>query len=216
MADVRQFRTQNGTLYNFRDSRVDTLNQFDYGACTSAEDTPYGVEWEKDGTTITGTLVASVQTMYRIYLVPSEDGEGNDIFDEYITMKNGVDPSYTYTWEKLGSITVPDLSNYVSKTEAGALAYEDTASGSFTPEGTVSKPSITVTETKSNIPNVESVGTVPAFSVENEVLIFDPGTTPSLGTAISALTGASAELDAAPTFTGTVGTVTVSAQEDGV
>ena len=65
MADIKQFQTQNGTVYNFRDSRVDTLNQFDYGACTSAEDTPYGVEWEKDGTTITGTLVASVQTMYR-------------------------------------------------------------------------------------------------------------------------------------------------------
>lgn len=211
MADIRKFRNKTGTEYNFRDSRVDTLNQFDYGTCTSAADTPYGVQWKSGGTTITGTLVAAAGTMYRIYLVPSEDGEGNDIYDEYITIRNGVDPSYTYTWEKLGRITVPDLSNYVSKTEAGALAYENTASGSFTPEGSVSKPSVTVTESKTDIPNVTGVGTAPAFTVENEVLIFDPGTTPSLGTAISALTGATAALDDAPTFTGTTGTVTVGA-----
>lgn len=211
MADIKQFQTQNGTVYNFRDSRVDTLNQFDYGACTSAEDTPYGVEWEKDGTTITGTLVASAQTMYRIYLVPSEDGEGNDIFDEYITVRNGVDPSYTYTWEKLGSISLPDLSNYVSKDEAGALAYEDTATGTFTPHGEVSKPNITVTVGTSTVPNVTNVGSLPSFSVENETLIFSAGTLPTLGTSVGVITSASAELDNAPVFTGTSETITVGA-----
>jgi len=211
MADVRQVQTQNGTLYNFRDSRVDTLNQFDYAVCTTAADTPYGIQWTSGGTTITGTLVAAANTMYKIYLVPASTTGTNDTFDEYITIKTGTDPNFTYSWEKLGSITVPDLSNYVSKTEAGALAYENTASGTFTPEGAVSKPSITVTPSKADIPNVTSVGTAPAFTVENEVLIFDPGTTPSLGTAISALTGATAALDDAPTFTGTAGTVTVGA-----
>lgn len=211
MADIKQFQTQNGTVYNFRDSRVDTLNQFDYGACTSAEDTPYGVEWEKDGTTITGTLVASAQTMYRIYLVPSEDGEGNDIFDEYITVRKGVDPSYTYTWEKLGSISLPDLSNYVSKDEAGALAYEDTATGTFTPHGEVSKPNITVTVGTSTVPNVTNVGSLPSFSVENETLIFSAGSLPTLGTSVGVITSASAELDNAPVFTGTSETITVGA-----
>lgn len=211
MADIKQFQTQNGTVYNFRDSRVDTLNQFDYGTCTSAEDTPYGVEWEKDGTTITGTLVASAQTMYRIYLVPSEDGEGNDIFDEYITVRKGVDPSYTYTWEKLGSISLPDLSNYVSKDEAGALAYEDTATGTFTPHGEVSKPNITVTVGTSEVPNVTNVGSLPSFSVENETLIFSAGTLPTLGTSVGVITSASAELDNAPVFTGTSETITVGA-----
>lgn len=211
MADIKQFQTQNGTVYNFRDSRVDTLNQFDYGACTSAEDTPYGVEWEKDGTTITGTLVASAQTMYRIYLVPSEDGEGNDIFDEYITVRNGVDPSYTYTWEKLGSISLPDLSNYVSKDEAGDLAYVDTASGTFTPHGEVSKPNITVTVGTSTVPNVTNVGSLPSFSVENETLIFSAGSLPTLGTSVGVITSAIAELDNAPVFTGTSETITVGA-----
>lgn len=209
MADIRQIQTQNGTLYNFRDSRVDTLNQFDYGVCTSAADTPYGVQWKSGGTTITGTLVAAAGTMYRIYLVPSEDGEGNDIYDEYITIRNGVDPSYTYTWEKLGSINLPDLSNYVSKEEAGALAYENTATGSFTPHGEVSKPSITVTPTKASVPNVTARGTLPSFSVENEVLIFDPGALITLGTSVDVMTDARAELDNAPVFTGTSETVTV-------
>lgn len=209
MADVRQVQTQNGTLYNFRDSRVDTLNQFYYAVCTTAADTPYGIQWTSGSSTITGTLVAAENTMYKIYLVPASTTGTNDTFDEYITIKTGTDPNFTYSWEKLGSITLPDLSNYVSKNEAGALAYEDTASGTFTPHGEVSKPSITVTPTKASVPNVTARGTLPSFSVENEVLIFDPGALITLGTSVDVMTGASAELDNAPVFTGTSETVTV-------
>ena len=93
--------------------------------------------------------------------------------------------------------------------DLGSLAYENSATGTFTPEGSVSKPSVTVTPTTANIPNVTDVGSMPTYTVSGETLVIGAGATPTLGTAIAAMTGATAELDAAPTFTGTAGTVTV-------
>ena len=93
--------------------------------------------------------------------------------------------------------------------DLGALAWVDTASGSYTPAGTVSKPSVTVTPTTASVPNVTSVGATPTYTVSNETLVITAGTAPTLGTAITAITGASAELDAAPAFTGTAATITV-------
>lgn len=93
--------------------------------------------------------------------------------------------------------------------DLGQLAYADTASGTVTAAGTVSKPSITVTPQTTSVPNVTSVGSMPSFSVSNETLIITDGAVPTLGTAIEAVTSASAELDSAPTFTGTSVNVTV-------
>ena len=94
--------------------------------------------------------------------------------------------------------------------DLGSLAYSNTASGNVTAEGTVSKPTVTVTPTTDNVPNVTDVGSMPTFTVENETLIITAGSTPTLGTPIAAMTGASAALDEAPTFTGTSVSVTVS------
>ena len=93
--------------------------------------------------------------------------------------------------------------------DLGTLAYEDTATGSFTPEGSVSKPGVTVTPTTANVPNVTDVGSMPTYTVTGETLVISAGAVPTLGTAIAAMTGATAELDSAPSFTGTAGTVTV-------
>lgn len=49
-----------------------------------------------------------------IYLV-SNSGSGNDYYDEFITVRNGVEGSYTYSWEKIGNTQI-DLSGYVQKT----------------------------------------------------------------------------------------------------
>ena len=140
-----------GNAYDIVDSGaralIAALNNWDYIVSTNAANTPYGVQWDDDGTTITGTLVASADTKYKIYLVPTTDASGNDEFSEYITISK--DDGVTYQWEKFGSIEVPDLSNYVSKAEAGDLAYKDSASGSFTPSGTVSQPTFTGSSTTS-------------------------------------------------------------------
>lgn len=101
-------------------------------------------------------------------------------------------------WQEFGNLS-----------DLGALAYKDSASGSFTPAGSVSKPTITVTPTTASVPNVTNVGSMPTYTVTGETLVIGAGSVPTLGTAISAMTGASAELDSAPSFTGTAGTVTV-------
>lgn len=95
-----------------------------------------------------------------------------------------------------------------------ALAFKDSASGTFTPGGNVSKPNVTVTPSSTTVNSITNVGSLPSFTatVANEVLTlgFDAGALPTKGADQSVLTGVSAALAAAPTFTGTQGTVTVS------
>ena len=100
--------------------------------------------------------------------------------------------------------------------DLGELAFADTAVGNVVAAGTVSKPNVTITPTKTAIPNVTSVGSMPTFTVANETLTISAGSAPTLGESVEAFTAATAELDNAPTFTGTSVTVTVSAPEDGV
>lgn len=129
---LTQIELPSGSVYDLHDSRVDSLNNWEYVVCTDASNTPYGVTWSSGGTTITGTLVASADTMYKIYLVPDTNGT-NDTFDEYIT----VNPSgSTYQWEMFGNTKLPDMNQYVKNKSghsggtAGDLAYKDSASGS--------------------------------------------------------------------------------------
>lgn len=114
------------------------------------------------------------------------------------------------SWQEFG-----DLSGL------GELAFENSAEGKFTPQGSVSKPDIDVTPTTSNIEGIDSVGTLPSatmptFTYANENLTitagsFNAGSLPTKATAVAAVTGVTAELHEAPTFNGTEGTVTVSA-----
>ena len=96
----------------------------------------------------------------------------------------------------------------------GALAFKDSASGTFTPSGSVSKPNVTVTESTATVNSITDVGSLPSFTatVANETLTlgFSAGTLPTQGSAQTVLTGATAALDSAPTFTGSQGSVTVS------
>lgn len=67
---------------------------------------------------------ASASTMYIIYLVPStQSGVSQNAKSEYITIRSGVEGSYTYSWEKIGDTEV-DLSGYVT-TEALNTALAD-------------------------------------------------------------------------------------------
>ena len=102
-------------------------------------------------------------------------------------------------WQEFG-----DLS------DLGDMAYADEASGSVIAAGTVSKPSINITGTSVEIPVISSVGSMPTFTVANETLTIGAGSVPTLGTSIEVKTNISAELAAAPTFTGTSVSVTVT------
>lgn len=138
MPNLTQIELPSGSTYDLIDQGardlIAALNNWDYLVSTNAASTPYGVQWDDDGTTITGTLVASADTTYKIYLVPTSDDTGNDGFKEYITITK--DEGVTYQWEMFGTIVAPDLSNYVRKDEVGTLAYKNSASGS----GTVAVP----------------------------------------------------------------------------
>lgn len=142
--------------------------------------------------------------------------------------KGTVSASYT----PAGSVSKPtfegtegDIS--ASFTPAGTVSKptftgtEGNISASFTPAGTVSKPAVNVSHATDTIAVLSEEGTLPSatmptltMNVANETLTFgwtpgtfDPGTLPEY-TEFEAVTGVSAELAAAPTFTGTAGTAT--------
>lgn len=101
-------------------------------------------------------------------------------------------------WQEFG-----DLS------DLGTLAYKDSASGSYTPQGSVAAPDIALSPTTDTIKPVTDVGSMPTFTVSGETLIIGAGVVPTLGADKAFMTGASATASA-PAFTGTSGTVTVS------
>ena len=126
------------TVKAYVDSQVGQIHNFD-------------VVIDPAGTTAGPSVVASADTMYKIYLVPSEDAAAGD-YIEYITIRSGAEGAYTYTWEAIGNTKV-SLTGYVPTTttiatialdhnitvaelqtalKLGAMAYADKASGSTT------------------------------------------------------------------------------------
>ena len=99
-------------------------------------------------------------------------------------------------WQELG------------KNNFGALAFKSSASGSYTPAGTVA---ITQgTDTTDSVTPISGVGTLPDayFTVSGETATFNwsAGTLPTAGTAVTVITARGADTAA---FTGTAATITV-------
>ena len=120
------------------DSQVGQIHNFD-------------VVIDAAGTTAGPSVAASADTMYKIYLVPSDDAAAGG-YIEYITIRSGAEGAYTYAWEAIGNTKV-SLTGYVPTTttiatialdhnitvaelqtalKLGAMAYADKASGSGT------------------------------------------------------------------------------------
>lgn len=105
-----------------------------------------------------------------------------------------------------------------------ALAFKDSASGSYTPAGTVSAPEVSVSVNTTSVKPFGSAGTLPSCTlpemtatVSGETLTlgwtagtFSAGTLPSAGTAVTVATGIKSASASAPTFAGTEGSITVS------
>lgn len=118
-----------------------------------------------------------------------------------------------------------------------ALAFKDTASGDFTPAGSVSQPTFTgsamtstgkftpagsntggaVTLNTTTVNSITDVGTLPSFTAtvanENLTLGFSQGTLPTKGANTTVAT--SVKSFTQPTFSGTEGTVSVSGTPSG-
>ena len=236
---ISQITLPSGSTYDIADlvARAAATAGVTFNICTDASNTPKDVQWTSGGTTITGTLVASSSTTGAFYLVPATTQGGKDIYSEYVTVIDGS----TYLWEKVGTTDI-DLSNL------GALAYVDSASGSYTPagsvsasfsgnsmnstgnftpsgtiavnaasgsgtsytpEGSVAAPTISVQTAGStaSITPFGTQGTLPSLSMTvsngNLTIGFDQGSLPTAGTAVTVKTGDAAYSATAPAFTGT-------------
>lgn len=180
MPDISKITLPSGTTYDIKDAVARQMAGagVSFTVCTQASNTPYGVTWDDDGTTITGTLVASGDTEGIFYLVPAFT-ETKDIYAEYVTVEDGEN----YSWEKIGTTDI-DLS------DLGDLAYKDTASATYTPAGTVSTPTFTgtsLTSTGSFTPEGSvSAPTISVSSAGSTTTIHNP-TKATVATAVTAV-----------------------------
>ena len=184
MADISKIKLPSGTEYQIKDQGardlIASLNQFTYEVVTTLPD-------------------ASASTMYKIYLKAASTAGTSDNYEEYITIDKGSSASPRYVWEKMGTITPPDLSNYVTKTEAGDLAYKDTASG------TVAVPKTYTTTFTGKQKSVSVTGTTTgSVSLTKSTVDVKPNAT---GTAANKYTPAG---DVSSSFTGTSSSGTIS------
>lgn len=92
------------------------------------------------------------------------------------------------------------------------LAFKDSTSASYTPAGSVSAPTVSVSVSTASVTPITGVGTLPSFvaSVSNETLTlgFSAGSLPTKGTAVTVATGVKSASASAPVFTGTNATIT--------
>lgn len=87
----------------------------------------------------------------------------------------------------------------------GSLAFKNSASGSYTPAGTITVSDGTDTTTTVN--SITAVGTLPEFTVSGETLTFNAGTLPTKGSDTTVVTASGTRT---ATFGGTAATITVS------
>lgn len=114
---------------------------------------------------------------------------------------------------RTGAVAQYDAEEYVfngtawqafGRADFGSLAFKNSATGDFTPSGTVASTVSGGTTTTVN--SITDVGALPTFSYASEVLTFNAGTLPTKGTDTSVVTSVGT---ISSTFTGTQGSVTV-------
>ena len=92
----------------------------------------------------------------------------------------------------------------IGKNNFGALAFKSSASGDYTPSGTVNVTK--GADTKATVTPFGTAGTIPSWSVSGETAIFNPGSAATAGEAVNVVTASG---DVSATFTGTASTITV-------
>lgn len=188
MADISQITLPSGSTYDIKDATAREQIAALSGATLWLGVTTTALT---DGATTNPVTIASESVTAKAGSMVSYDGK------EFIF--NGT------AWQELGSTG-----------SLKALAFKDSASGSYTPAGSVAAPVISkkTAGSTSQVTPFGSAGSLPSFSatVANGVLTlgFNAGSLPSGGNAVTVKTG-DAEYEAnSPAFTGTAGTVNVS------
>lgn len=199
MADLARLTLPSGNTYNLKDSEAREMIRelLNVHEYLGVTTTPI-----TDGSTTNPVVISGVSvTAVASDLVTYEH-------DEFVFSSVG-------TWQKFGDLT-----------SLGALAYKNTASGNYTPAGTVSQPSFTgseltsqgsytpqgsvsgaaVTLSKKNIGSVTNAGSMPTYTVSNETLVITAGEVPTVATESVA---EDVDTVTQPTFSGTAATLQV-------
>ena len=219
MADISKITLPSGSIYNIKDAQaredIEEIRQSIAGGLQFIGETTTALS-DGDTTnpiTINGESVTAVSGNLVLY------GEKEFLFDGT-------------RWIEMGDLSL-----------LGALAYKNSASGSYTPTGNVSQPTFSgdaLTSTGTFTPSgsvtapainvdtagsttvvnsITDVGTLPAFSAtvanENLTLGFSQGTLPTKGSDTTVKTGDASYTATQPTFSGTQGNVSVSGTPSG-
>lgn len=189
MADISKITLPSGTTYDIKDSAarqdIDDLKNTLTGAMHYAGITTTPIT---DGST-TSTLVIEGESK----VFTSDDAGATVIYGELEFVWNGS------KWQEFGSTG-----------SLKALAFKDSASGSFTPSGNCVNGDVILNYTTVN--SMVSAGSLPELTTkvanENLTISFNKGTLPEKGTDTTVATGVKNVIQ--PTFNGTSGTVIVS------
>lgn len=214
MAEISKITLPSGTTYDIKDAQA----RGDIAAIQAA--VAGGVSFIGE----TSSALTDGATTNPITI----NGEPTSAVKGYLVVSGGKE----FVWDGTKWIEFGDLSGMK------ALAYKDTASGNYTPAGTVTQPTFSGTEltstgtftpdgsvsaptisvatagTTTNITPITAVGTLPALGAtvanENLTLTWDAGALPTQGSAVAVKTGDAAYSASVPTFTGTQGNISVS------
>ena len=93
----------------------------------------------------------------------------------------------------------------LGKNNFGALAFKNSASGSYTPSGTITVDN--GSDTTSTVKPISTVGTLPSFTYSSEELTFDAGTLPTAGSDVTVVTASGTRT---ASFAGNSATINVS------
>lgn len=136
---ISQIQLPNGNIYDIVDRisehGLNYVIAYKSGVPVVAN-IPAGVTVIYNDTAYIGTKAADNTTYNSIYLVKSVSQVGeSDYYDEYITLREGAEGSYTYSWEKLGDtrITIKDITATTGTASAVTIGSESkTVSGGST------------------------------------------------------------------------------------
>lgn len=201
MAVISQITLPSGTTYDLKDADARTR-------LTTVETRIAGLASALYWIGVTSTQLTDGSTTNPITV----NGSSVTANTGGVAQVSGTDEEYCWdgsAWQLLGTNTMP--------TGLGDLAYADTASASYTPagsvSGTVSGTAVTVGSTTVN--EVTDAGSMPGYSVNNEILTITAGTIPSVSSKTVGASGSATVTQGtfSANLTGTAATITVTRDE---
>ena len=166
-----------------------------------------------------GTMNGSIEVESGGTVVASISAETGVIQGEYVEMTgnlhlNTAPLSYAVIDEngrirtRTRAEMLQDL-GIISPATLGALAYKDSAEGTYTPQGTISTPTATVAAPKGRVVRSVTPGELPSFDVNDEALSLSEGTQTTSESTEVVLNIDSITISQ-PEFTGVMATITVN------